>query len=148
MPEKKNRTTSNEQENVSLTSARYPVTKMDGVELVETDDKFEPDNDNATAGENLDSTLMEDGWIDSTSSELKWWTILNEQVLHPHFLILLTVGGLPKPGQAVMSKGFAIYFNVLRVFFLACLIICASRLVVHSRPAYYNVWTNLAFVLL
>ena len=104
------------------------------MELVETD------------GENLDSTLM-DGRIDSTS-ELKWWTILNEQVLHPHFLILLTVGGLPKPGQAVMSKGFAIYFNVLRVFFVACLIICASRLVVHSRPAYYNVWTNLAFVLL
>ena len=134
MPGKNSCTTSNERENISLTSARYPVTEMDGMELVETD------------GENLDSTLM-DGRIDSTS-ELKWWTILNEEVLHPHFLILLTVGGLPKPGQAVMSKGFAIYFNVLRVFFVACLIICASRLVVHSRPAYYNVWTNLAFVLL
>ena len=134
MPGKESCTTSNERENISLTSARNPVTEMDGMELVETD------------GENLDSTLM-DGSIDSTS-ELKWWTILNEEVLHPHFLILLTVGGLPKPGQAVMSKGFAIYFNVLRVFFVACLIICASRLVVHSRPAYYNVWTNLAFVLL
>ena len=47
-----------------------------------------------------------------------------------------------------MRPCFKVYYNALRFFFAACLIICASRLVVHSRPAYYNIWTNLAFVLL
>ena len=33
----------------------------------------------------------------STSSDSShWWTILNEEVLHPHFLLLLKFGGLPQ----------------------------------------------------
>ena len=75
-----------------------------------------------------------------TPPPLQWWTVLNDKVLHPHFLILISVGGLPIPGKAFMRPGYKLYFYALSFFFVACLIICASRLVVHSAPAYYNIW--------
>ena len=77
---------------------------------------------------------------DPKEETMQWWTVLNEKVLHPHFLMLITAGGLPRPGKAFMRPGFKLYFHALSFFFVFCLVICASRLVIHSAPAYYNIW--------
>jgi hypothetical protein len=82
-----------------------------------------------------------------------WSIFFEERVLHPHFIILLRIGGLPLPGQRNAYADWYLLF--VRILFCVCLILCTSRLVVGAffkvEPAkrvFYNEYVNVAMVLL
>jgi hypothetical protein len=76
-----------------------------------------------------------------------WSTLFSRGVLHPRFCLLMKVGALPRPGEQRNTQE-QVYLWVLRVMFMVCLLLCSSRFIWQSRPAYYNVYTNMAFVML
>ena len=67
-------------------------------------------------------------------SHAMWARLLNERVLHPRFVTLLRVGGLPPPGAAHSHFGI-VYLRFLKLLFAMCIIVCTSRLFKRSRPA-------------
>ena len=67
-------------------------------------------------------------------SHAMWARLLNERVLHPRFVTLLRVGGLPPPGAAHSHFGI-VYSRFLKFLFAMCIIVCTSRLFKRSRPA-------------
>ena len=79
------------------------------------------------------------------TADASWGGVLRQYVVHPRFSWLMQFGGLPPPGANSRSAKSKLYHKGLGMLFICCLIVCTSRMIVRSRPAFYNVRS--AFVL-